>query len=202
MMGRQAAFYSPLTSMWGTFGGSAAAAVGNSKSSSQYHHGFSSSSSQQNEDQTNNNKHLDGVGGPDHTTTSSSYPMSGSAADFKPTSDQLMSLSAYGMHHHAPHSNSRKLPEGTAGSASGSGSSVNGATSTGAYPYYHSATQAADLASMYGSAVGAAGSFASSAIRSSFPGSHGSSRPKPKARSNAGKRFGHEIQSAKLANPL
>lgn len=106
MMGRNAAaFYSPLHSMWGTAFG-----AGSSKQYPNY--GSYSTSAKDTSDQVNNNT-SSGLG-PDHSEyiSSSDHLNATSSLDFKPTSDQLMSLSAYGAAAAGMvGGSSRKLPE-------------------------------------------------------------------------------------------
>ncbi|XP_059090305.1 GATA-binding factor 2-like isoform X1 [Tigriopus californicus] len=160
MMGRNAAaFYSPLHSMWGTAFG-----AGSSKQYPNY--GAYSTSAKDTSDQVNNNT-SSGLG-PDHSEyiSSSDHLNATSSLDFKPTSDQLMSLSAYGAAAAGMvGGSSRKLPEGM--------SSPMGASN----PYSYYSSPAADLASMYGSAA----AFSSTARAAGFQ----SSKPKSKSRTNA-----------------
>ncbi len=170
MMGR--GFYSPLHSMWGTAFGAAAAA--------KQYPTFAASSSTANYPPSSPRKDSPSL------QTTEEYPMTstttnnnnnGDHMEFKPPppSDQLMGLS-YGM----TSSSSRKMPEGT--SASGS----SGNSTAAPYPYYSSPELTA--ASMYG-AVSHCSPFAAAAAanagRSNF---QGATRPKAKARSNAGKK--------------
>lgn len=176
MMGRHAAaaagsFYSPLHSMWGT-------AFGNTKQYSAFPYASSKQESCSEMPSNNNNNNNDDSYA---MTSSANDPLTSSVShsmDFKPPAESLISglqYSSAGMMSSA----TRKLPEGTAASASSSHSSAgcSPAASPTSYPYYCS-TQ--DLASMYGSSFAMAGAPSS---RSSLS----ASRPKPKNRTNAGK---------------
>lgn len=189
MMGR--GFYSPLHSVWGTaFGSPAGATTATAKhyassSSSPSSFGYPMSHPVQ--------KESDDYSSPAAVSASSEYSPSAqpssatsssppsAAADFKPTSEQLM---GYGMHSLAGSvgvggggggggGGGRKMPEGTTAASSSSPVSTP-------YPYYSSPELAA--ASMYGMAA-ATSPFVSSSRNSFQP-----SRPKTKARTNAGKK--------------